>query len=119
MGSPIPPYAQQDPDTTPRGRIPDKETALIILHEMLEREPYVPRTPARSWGRMPDYDAGLDPNSGWGGHADGNGPGENGAAGFGAAGSRAPEAPDDRDVRIKVVPLPEGVERRIRKMIQR
>lgn len=119
VGSPIPPYAQQDPDTTPRGRIPDKETALIILHEMLEREPYVPRTPARSWGRMPDYDAGLDPNSGWGGHADGNGPGENGAAGFGAAGSRAPEAPDDRDVRIKVVPLPEGVERRIRKMIQR
>ena len=30
-----------------RGRIPDKETALILLHALLELEPYVPRYPAR------------------------------------------------------------------------
>jgi hypothetical protein len=32
-----------DPDTAAKGRIPDKEGALIILHELLELEPYIPK----------------------------------------------------------------------------
>jgi DEAD/DEAH box helicase domain-containing protein len=42
VGSPLPPNPQLDPDTTPKGRIPDKEAALIILHDLLELEPYIP-----------------------------------------------------------------------------
>ncbi|TCL64290.1 DEAD/DEAH box helicase domain-containing protein [Hydrogenispora ethanolica] len=43
VGSPLPPNPQLDPDTTAKGRIPDKEGALIILHDLLELEPYVPK----------------------------------------------------------------------------
>ena len=42
VGSPLPPNPQLDPDTTPKGRIPDKEAALVILHDLLEIEPYIP-----------------------------------------------------------------------------
>lgn len=44
VGSPLPPHPQLDPDTTGRGRIPDKEGALVILHDLLEMEPYLPKT---------------------------------------------------------------------------
>jgi DEAD/DEAH box helicase domain-containing protein len=43
VGSPLPVYAPGDQDT--RGKIPDKEAALCILHDLLEREPYVPKPP--------------------------------------------------------------------------
>jgi len=86
VGSPIPPYAQNDPDATSRGRIPDKDTALIILHNLLEKEPYVPAGP-------PKWAEGSD-------NADGA------CAGY-----------SEEDFRIDVKPLPDGVERRIRKMI--
>jgi DEAD/DEAH box helicase domain-containing protein len=43
VGSPLPPNPQLDPDTTGKGRIPDKEGALVILHDLLEMEPYVPK----------------------------------------------------------------------------
>jgi DEAD/DEAH box helicase domain-containing protein len=46
VGSPLPPNPQLDPDTTGKGRIPDKEGALVILHDLLELEPYIP-SPAR------------------------------------------------------------------------
>ncbi len=42
VGSPIPPFSQADPDTGGRGMIPDKEAALVILHLILEKEPYIP-----------------------------------------------------------------------------
>ncbi len=42
VGSPLPPNPQLDPDTTPKGRIPDKEAALVILHDLLEIDPYIP-----------------------------------------------------------------------------
>jgi DEAD/DEAH box helicase domain-containing protein len=42
VGSPLPPFSQSDPDTGGRGMIPDKEAALVILHLMLELEPYTP-----------------------------------------------------------------------------
>ncbi|NPV79981.1 MAG: DEAD/DEAH box helicase [Firmicutes bacterium] len=47
VGAPEVPFSQYDPDTSPRGRIPDKDAALIILHDLLEREPYIPRTRPR------------------------------------------------------------------------
>jgi len=50
VGSPIPPFSQLDPDTGGRGMIPDKEAALVILHSLLELEPYKPRAPRPSAG---------------------------------------------------------------------
>ncbi|MEW6229413.1 MAG: DUF1998 domain-containing protein, partial [Bacillota bacterium] len=43
VGAPVPPFAQNDPDLSPKGRIPDKEAALIILHDLLEKGPYIPK----------------------------------------------------------------------------
>lgn len=48
VGSPLPPNPQLDPDTTGKGRIPDKEGALVILHDLLELEPYTPKVIAVS-----------------------------------------------------------------------
>ncbi|UCF04332.1 MAG: DEAD/DEAH box helicase [bacterium] len=48
VGSPIPPFSQLDPDTGGKGMIPDKEAALVILHYLLEKEPYQPPPPERS-----------------------------------------------------------------------
>ncbi len=96
VGSPIPPFAQQDPDATSRGRIPDKDTALIILHDLLEIEPYVPAGPPE-WG-------------GWGGGSAAQGQGDAGGVGLGYS---------EQDFKIDVKPLPDGVERRIRKMINK
>lgn len=90
VGSPIPPYAQQDPDGTPRGKIPHKDTALIILHAMLERPAYVPRTSTAE-----------------------------AACAYGGDSGTYTGTDDDRQVNVQVVPLPEGVERRIRKMMGR
>ena len=44
---------QLDPDTTGKGRIPDKESALVILHDLLELEPYIPSIVSKS----------IDPNA--------------------------------------------------------
>lgn len=46
VGSPIPPFSQLDPENAGKGRIPDKEAALVILHDLLEKEPYIPKVPA-------------------------------------------------------------------------
>lgn len=43
VGSPIPPSSQLDPENAGKGRIPDKEAALVILHDLLEKTPYVPK----------------------------------------------------------------------------
>ena len=42
VGSPIPPFSQLDPETGGKGMIPDKEAALVILHALLQKEPYIP-----------------------------------------------------------------------------
>ncbi len=49
VGAPVLPHAANDPEGSGRGRIPDKEAALVILHHLLEREPYIPKGPARAW----------------------------------------------------------------------
>ena len=43
VGSAVPAFATSDLDSGTRGRIPDKEGALVILHELLGLEPYVPK----------------------------------------------------------------------------
>ncbi|NPV46107.1 MAG: DEAD/DEAH box helicase [Armatimonadetes bacterium] len=43
VGAAVPAFAQTDLDSGTRGRIPDKEAALIITHHLLGLEPYVPK----------------------------------------------------------------------------
>jgi DEAD/DEAH box helicase domain-containing protein len=43
VGASTPAYATSRIESGTRGKIPDKEAALILLHHMLELEPYVPR----------------------------------------------------------------------------
>lgn len=45
VGSPLPASFHQDPDAFSKGRIPDKEAALILLHAALGREEYRARVP--------------------------------------------------------------------------
>ncbi len=113
VGSPIPPFAQYDPDSTPRGRIPDKETALVILHDLLERDPYVPTRPPvwAQWGGM-GAEAGAEAGAGPGAGAEAR------PCGGGLAPGVGQPVHDDRAIRVVVKPLPEGVERRIRKMME-
>ena len=42
VGSPIPPFSQLDPEAGGKGMIPDKEASLVILHHLLELDPYTP-----------------------------------------------------------------------------
>ena len=43
VGAPVPPDAIGNVDAETKGRVPDKEAALVLLHALLEREEYVPR----------------------------------------------------------------------------
>jgi DEAD/DEAH box helicase domain-containing protein len=43
VGAPVPAQVQTAADAEAKGRIPDKEAALVILHTLLGREPYQPR----------------------------------------------------------------------------
>ena len=45
VGSPLPPSYGTDPDSFTKGRIPDKEAALVLLHAMFGRQDYSPRVP--------------------------------------------------------------------------
>jgi DEAD/DEAH box helicase domain-containing protein len=45
VGSATPAFAMSRIESGTRGRIPDKEAALILLHEMLGLDPYVPKYP--------------------------------------------------------------------------
>ena len=48
VGSAQKTYTYYDAGGEARERIPDKEAALVVLHEMLRLEPYVPKGPAGS-----------------------------------------------------------------------
>ncbi|MFQ6131285.1 MAG: DEAD/DEAH box helicase [Armatimonadota bacterium] len=54
VGSPLPAYAQQDPDGSSRDCVPDKDAALMILHDLLEKVPYIPRDPSPERRRLID-----------------------------------------------------------------
>ncbi|HJN17781.1 MAG TPA: Zn-binding domain-containing protein, partial [Armatimonadota bacterium] len=43
VGSPLPVYGPPSGDLDSRGKIPDKEAALCLLHDMLEKEAYEPK----------------------------------------------------------------------------
>ena len=43
VGSPLPVFGPTDSDMDTRGKIPDKEAALCILHDLLQKEPYEPK----------------------------------------------------------------------------
>ncbi|MBM3262623.1 MAG: DEAD/DEAH box helicase [candidate division Zixibacteria bacterium] len=43
VGSAVPIYVQHGADVEIKGRIPDKEAALVILHDWLGKEPYIPK----------------------------------------------------------------------------
>jgi DEAD/DEAH box helicase domain-containing protein len=43
VGAPVVPQAGDDAEVSGRGRIPDKEAALVLLHHLLEKEPYIPK----------------------------------------------------------------------------
>ena len=92
VGAPVLPEAGNDPEGSGRGRIPDKEAALVLLHHLLEREPYVPKRRGRSWS----------------------------GAGWDAVRSRAPgeEAFPERAWR-SVKPLPPELEKRLRRNLGR
>jgi len=47
VGAAVPAFALGDLDSATRGRIPDKEAALLILHEVLGLAPYRPRQKPR------------------------------------------------------------------------
>lgn len=54
VGAPLPP----GDDGNTRGTIPDKEAALVLLHAMLEREPYVPKYPRPGTVPLPNGQPG-------------------------------------------------------------
>jgi len=96
VGSPLPPFGQQGSDMDSRGKIPDKEAALCILHDLLQKEPYEPKAldPAKRERRM--------------------------AAAMSVAALPEPEDEPAADVeRPPVKRLPENVEKKIRRRIQR
>jgi len=115
VGAPVAPHTTNDPDGGGRGRIPDKEAALVLLHHMLEKEPYIPKRP------RPDYE-GLAAAGRLVG--DGGGDFPAGAEGAGARGRRGAtgddEVPDADEIlrrRRAVKPLPPEVARRLRRSL--
>lgn len=69
VGSPIPPSFINDPDLTSRGKIPDKEAALVLLHDLLGLEPYIPKKPRPD---VLDLAGGARAAGGLGGQATGS-----------------------------------------------
>ncbi|NLJ60011.1 MAG: DEAD/DEAH box helicase [Firmicutes bacterium] len=96
VGAPVPPFVQNDPDTSPKGRIPDKEAALILLHSLLNKEPYTPK-PVKIPGHLQALGEGSSESRGCGTCGDGH--------------NETCELPMKR--------LPESVEARIRRQLAR
>jgi DEAD/DEAH box helicase domain-containing protein len=106
VGSPIPPYAQLDPDAGGRGSIPDKEAAIALLRHFLGREPYE-MTPADPETRRAALEA-LERSATGGARR--RGP----AARAGAPEPEGPEVP-----RPPTRPLPAELERKIRESVHK
>ena len=87
VGSPIPPYTQGEVDGEASGVVPDKEAALVILHALLGREPYLPKLPPAYRRRFAEY--------------------------------RTAEEQEAQVNRPPSEPLPERLELRLRKQLQR
>lgn len=118
VGAPVPPYAQQDPDASTRGRIPDKEAALVILYDLLGKGEYVPKRPPRDVRAYAE--AGWEYGEAAGGFAVRAGMPEprsearrNGHGG----GREADDGPGLTWDQVPRRPLPLNVERRIREQL--
>jgi DEAD/DEAH box helicase domain-containing protein len=94
VGSPVPVFGPTDEGVDSRGKIPDKEAALCLLHDLLEKAPYTPKPvdPAKLERRLQALRLGTSPEP-----ADG---------------------PEDDVPRPPAVKLPENVERKLRRRIQ-
>jgi DEAD/DEAH box helicase domain-containing protein len=90
VGAPVLPQGGGDPEVSARGRVPDKEAALILLHHLLEKEPYIPKNPRPEW---------------------------EGAVGLAGAGEAQEEA--EPPPRRTIKPLPSEIERRLRRNLGR
>ncbi len=119
VGSPLLPQYQQDPDLEMKGRIPDKEAALILLHALLGLPPYTPRvplSPARARRAQMLLAAGVAGAEATAGRA-GNGRDEVGAGDAGRDDSGAGTAailPPRATVR-----LPEDLRRKLQEQLRR
>jgi DEAD/DEAH box helicase domain-containing protein len=62
VGAPLPPHVQQDPDIMGKGKIPDKEASLILLHALLGKPDYVPKNPVSEdrWTRVEVEEAKVE-----------------------------------------------------------
>ncbi len=87
VGSPLPRVEPLGADIDSRGKVPDKEAALCILHDLLQLDPYVPRPPGPAYMLR---QAGPLP-----------------------AGQEAPQPPPAAPLEIK--PLPPAVEAKLRR----
>lgn len=93
VGSPLLPQYQQDPDAEMKGRIPDKDAALILLHALLEEPDYEPKFPltgtalARAQRILAATGAGVTVEGAGGEGADGGGS-DSGDAGVAGKGKR-------------------------------
>jgi DEAD/DEAH box helicase domain-containing protein len=92
VGAPVPLLGGEVAGDT-KGKVPDKEAALVILHALLERPPYIPR-------RSSPHPLQMQP---------------------GVAGTGHQDAPlvEPLVERERPAPLPENTERRLRRQMQR
>jgi DEAD/DEAH box helicase domain-containing protein len=119
VGAPMLPHSTNDPDAGGRGRIPDKEAALVLLHHMLEKEPYIPKGPRPNWEGPATAGDGLAGGGSGDGAAEGavaSGRGRAGGAG-GAGDEDEPDADEILRRRREVKPLPPEVARRLRRSL--
>lgn len=93
VGSPLPHFEPAGADIETRGKVPDKEAARCILHDLLELEPYEPRAPGDAYARRRrDAEAAPPPP---------------------AAEPPRPPTP------LAVTPLPEAVEAKLRRRLRK
>jgi DEAD/DEAH box helicase domain-containing protein len=88
VGSPLPTIELLGQDIDTRGKVPDKESALCILHDLLQLEPYEPKPPGEMYRRRLE-----------------------------TAQSLAPVDPPAVPRPLEITPLPEHVESKLRRRI--
>lgn len=92
VGSPLPHFEPAGADIESRGKVPDKEAARCILHDLLELEPYEPRAPGDAYARRRlDAEAALPPPT-----------------------AEPPRPPTP----LELAPLPESIEAKLRRRLR-
>ncbi len=120
VGAPVLPHTTNDPDAGGRGRIPDKEAALVLLHHMLEKAPYIPKGPRPDWEGLAGALGGDGSADAAGAEEPGGAHGRGRAGGTGRDGAGGEDEPDADEIvrrRRAVKPLPPEVARRLRRSL--